>query len=90
MIEAYQGNRGEQAGALVKRGYSLFWTSCERLKGPPHCLGHWWTRMVSFAERSACSDEQTAKERVILFARDHDGELWQLVAPFDSLRELKS
>jgi hypothetical protein len=41
------------------------------------------------AIRFDCSDEQAAKERVRLLAGDHDGELWQLIAPFDSLRELK-
>jgi hypothetical protein len=40
LIEVYQGNCGEQAGALVQRGYSLFWTRCEGLKGPPPCLVH--------------------------------------------------
>jgi len=38
----------------------------------------------------ACSEELTAKERVKLFAGKLDCELWQLVALFDSLRELKS
>jgi hypothetical protein len=41
------------------------------------------------AIRFDCSDEQAAKERVRLLAGDHDGELWQLITPFDSLRELK-
>jgi hypothetical protein len=39
--------------------------------------------------RFDCLDEQAAKERVRLLAGEHDGELWQLIAPFDSLRELK-
>jgi hypothetical protein len=33
LVEVYQGNCGEQAGALVQRGYSLFWKRCEGLKG---------------------------------------------------------
>ena len=41
------------------------------------------------AIRFDCSDEQAAKERARLLAGDHDGELWQLIAPFGSLRELK-
>jgi hypothetical protein len=41
------------------------------------------------AIRFDCSDEQAAKERAILLAGDYNGELWQLIAPFDSFRELK-
>jgi hypothetical protein len=39
------------------------------------------------AVRFDCSDEQAAKEHVRLLAGDCDGELWQLIAPFGSLRE---